>query len=60
MLGQLCRNGANILDIEAANKPSSKNCTECLELCVRWGKQRCLQCARNRGCMLALFVIMQL
>ena len=35
MLGQLCRYGANILDAEAAQTPSSHNCTECLELCVR-------------------------
>lgn len=35
MMGQLCRHGADIIDAEAAQKPSTHNCTECLELCVR-------------------------
>jgi hypothetical protein len=35
MMGQLCRHGADIIDAEAAQNPSTHNCTECLELCVR-------------------------
>lgn len=35
MMGQLCRYGASIIDSEAAQNTSTRNCTECLELCVR-------------------------
>lgn len=35
MMGQLCRHGADIIDTEAAQNPSTHNCTEYLELCVR-------------------------
>lgn len=35
LLGQLCRYGADVLDAAAAASPSNRNCTECLELCVR-------------------------
>lgn len=34
ILGQLCRHGASLLDDVAAENPSMRNCTECLELCV--------------------------